>query len=730
MSLSSLSRRLLPVVLLAASACARDTAGPRAARYPATLSLVPVFPSATAGALSLGASLDSIAVVVTNAAGDTLGFLGVPFPAGQDSSVLTIAVTLDSTTQTVTAIIELLAGGRVVFEQRVQLVVNSTWGLPTRVDSIPLASAIWTPASPAVEGGLSARAGFGAVYDPATGDAVVFGGSTPTGLSGGTWVLSGGQWRRLPVAGPGPREGAGMVYDAAGGVALLYGGSTAAGFGSDTWEFDGAWHGVSPAASPGPRGFQAMAYDAGRGRVVLFGGHDGTHFRNDTWEFDGTTWGRVVTAAAPSPRAAAAMAYDPAIGKTVLFGGVDSTMHPLGDTWVYDGTTWTPVATAAAPSPRAALGMAYDPVTGRVLLFGGAGDRTVGRHNDLWAFDGTTWTQLAPDNNAAGPSPRAAMGVFFDTRDGALDVAGGLGSDGILSDTWQWNGTTWSATGAAPLAARSRPGMAYDSRDRFAVMYGGTLADSVTWLYDGAWRPALLFSAPGPRLAPAMAYDTGRGRVILFGGAGAAGPEADTWEFDGSAWSLDTTSGSPPARSGAAMAYDARRATVVMFGGQGASGPLADTWEYNGATRTWTAVSPPSAPPARSGAAMAFAPVLGKVVLFGGAGSGGPLADTWTYDGTSWTEVATAHAPPARTEAAMVFERGSGETVLFGGRGATADLNDTWAFDGADWSELYPGVAPSARSGAGMAYDAALGAAVLFGGTVAGVPQADTWLFK
>jgi outer membrane protein OmpA-like peptidoglycan-associated protein len=67
---------------------------------------------------------------------------------------------------------------------------------------------------------------------------------------------------------------------------------------------------------------------------------------------------------------------------------------------------------------------------------------------------------------------------------------------------------------------------------------------------------------------------------------------------------------------------------MVLFGGENDS-LWGDTWTFNGTT--WTELLPATSPPARVGASMAYDPATGNAVLFGGYGSGGLLADTWTY---------------------------------------------------------------------------------------------------
>ena len=55
-----------------------------------------------------------------------------------------------------------------------------------------------------------------------------------------------------------------------------------------------------------------------------------------------------------------------------------------------------------------------------------------------------------------------------------------------------------------------------------------------------------------------MVYDPDRKIVVLFGGRGSpAGPGyADTWEWDGTDWTLRTPATSPLDRSGDVFAWD------------------------------------------------------------------------------------------------------------------------------------------------------------------------------
>jgi Galactose oxidase, central domain len=116
---------------------------------------------------------------------------------------------------------------------------------------------------------------------------------------------------------------------------------------------------------------------------------------------------------------------------------------------------------------------------------------------------------------------------------------------------------------------------------------------------------------------------------------------------------------------------------------------------------TWTELDLSFAPSARLAASMAFDPVSGKLILFGGFDGNKFLSDTWTFDGQSWTKVAVAQPPHGRTVAGMAYDAVSKKVVLFGGWMGTAVLGDTWLWDGATmtWTRAHPLHSPLAAAG-------------------------------
>ncbi|MDQ3991470.1 MAG: kelch repeat-containing protein, partial [Actinomycetota bacterium] len=260
-----------------------------------------------------------------------------------------------------------------------------------------------------------------------------------------------------------------------------------------------------------------------------------------------------------------------------------------------------------------------------------------------------------------------------------------------------------------------------------------------TWLSE---------TSPPPRVWHAMAYDAARGQVVVFGGAPIQGGPGlgDTWVFEGDDWSLASPKVSPPPRWGHAMAYDSQRQRIVVFGGCCTSEgrPFGDTWEWDGST--WT-LRPPivdgqpgASPPARGLHAMAYDSANRRIVVFGGSRDPVPrfpapsddLGDTWTWDGVRWKDVTLPLGPSPRSASAMAYDANRGEAVLFGG---TSGSNETWRWDGTTWQMvqterlhvLFGG--GHAKACHAMTFDSRRNRIVLFGGGCyfPGNGLADTW---
>jgi N-acetylneuraminic acid mutarotase len=114
------------------------------------------------------------------------------------------------------------------------------------------------------------RFGHALVYDPADRKVILFGGVTVTQLANDLWAYSyqANTWTRLAPAGPQPPPCAypSMVYDPAAGQAILFGGWTGTNTFGDTWIYEPSaskWSKLSTTGSPHPRWGASMVYDSG-----------------------------------------------------------------------------------------------------------------------------------------------------------------------------------------------------------------------------------------------------------------------------------------------------------------------------------------------------------------------------------------------------------------------------------------------------------------------------------
>jgi hypothetical protein len=281
------------------------------------------------------------------------------------------------------------------------------------------------------------------------------------------------------------------------------------------------------------------------------------------------------------------------------------------------------------------------------------------------------WTQLTL---ATQPPARAGAAIAEDTVRGRVVLFGGFNSNGVLDDTWEWDGTTWTQMQpAAHPSARGGAAIAFDSARNCTILFGGSntalLAD--TWQWDGsAWTQLTPPAQPPARGASGHAFDSARGRFVLFGGAGATTQLNDTWEWDGATWTQRLTAIAPVGRTEPAMTFDSVRARTVLFGG-GNGNYLADTWEWDGTL--WTRRLPFPSPTSRTHLSAAFDRARGRTVLFGGFFNA-PLADTWEWDGTTWLLRTLPASPPATELDALVYDGGRRQVLLVHTDGTT------WAY--------------------------------------------------
>jgi len=263
---------------------------------------------------------------------------------------------------------------------------------------------------------------------------------------------------------------------------------------------------------------------------------------------------------APAPRIGAAMTYDATLGKLLLFSGVrgDSSCQSastwiLQNSWTWDGSSWALLHPASLPPGRSFGAMAYDGVRRTTLLFGGGAPNSDPMVSDTWTWDGKSWSQLHPS-----PGPATEGLITYDAASGSLLLFSG--------STYSWDGRTWIDLRPAHSPSVGIPAfLAYDAAHHAAILLtidpvSGATA-TATWTWSGTdWRQQHPVHQPSGATAIG-AYDAKRGVVVALIGD-------QTWTWNGSDWSQQHPAHSPKPRFFASAAYDPAVGKVMVFGGK------------------------------------------------------------------------------------------------------------------------------------------------------------------
>lgn len=392
-----------------------------------------------------------------------------------------------------------------------------------------------------------------------------------------------------------------------------------------------------------------------------------------------------------------------------LFGGVcfeNKRQHISNDLWKWDGKSWTwlagrkcgqpadkdaSISAQKEPSPRI-FTTTWIGKDGHLWMFGGFSinrlyDSSQNRTNELWKWDGRSWTLVLSDtarkvgkisavksapSSVIMPTPRSGATAWVDAV-GDVWLYGGENGAQInptINELWKWNGADWkivfasnekTCDGTAQPAPRQRPSIWTDAKGQFFLFggkmdcnsrnYHGQNVLNDLWQWNGqTW--ILLSGVPN------------RTKASHFGRRGTA-----------------SAHNHPPERYGASSWLDSEN-NLFLFGGSknkdGTRGidnlanevRVSDLWRWDGSSWTWVSghrfrgviennnlrkrMSGVGSPGARSESVVARA-ADGRVTLFGGTsefdqscvnldcriGSVQSIEsivyDSWSWDGAVWS---------------------------------------------------------------------------------------------
>ncbi len=256
---------------------------------------------------------------------------------------------------------------------------------------------------------------------------------------------------------------------------------------------------VDTTDQPPARAGAAIAWVRSRNEAVLFGGvGSGNTYLQDThvryvatslFFGDTTAWsGEMNAPTKPTRRAYAAMATRDTTSTVYMFGGHTIDGKPTDEMWKLTLTsstaTWSPVTkTATWPKARFMHGMAaLDDST--LLMFGGV-DGQGNNLTDTWKWNGSTWSQACtacfPGTYGFTTVPgRASKGAGRD----APVVFGGFNGTGFVDTVSRWNGTTWVTPSITPALVPTN-----DDGTIATTASTGTVSPQARYLGFGFWSP-------------------------------------------------------------------------------------------------------------------------------------------------------------------------------------------------------------------------------------------------
>jgi hypothetical protein len=361
-------------------------------------------------------------------------------------------------------------------------------------------------------------------------------------------------------------------------------------------------------------------------------------------------------------------------------------------------------------SARCGHQLAFDPALGGVVLFGGTGDE--GLLADTWLWDGARWSEL----EIAGPLARTGHGMVFDRARNAILLSGGvrasehLGSvaqEEILDDTWILEAGAWREL---PVGGRVHRAigtvLAFDplrgETMRFGGLYDRTGLPGGTWaIRNDEWIELdASEAAPEPRTDHAFAIDRITGTALLYGGERDGIGLRDLWSWDRTGWRRIEVAGAVPPPAKHLSLSRDELRSIWVLLLERQTDLATETWIFDGTA--WSFVGSP----APQGGTLAYDPQTRRVLCFGGHDSDQP--NFHAFDGASWIPLPSeGPRPSTRFHPGMTYDPGGERMILHGGELGEVD---TWAWDGSRWSPLASGEGPEPE--ASLAYDRARGAIV------------------
>jgi hypothetical protein len=260
---------------------------------------------------------------------------------------------------------------------------------------------------------------------------------------------------------------------------------------NDVWAWDGRVWTLIKASGPTSKSLSAAAQKTSTGEIFVFAGIGPKNYgslKSDMWTFDGQRW-KEIKINSIGTRDHHEMVYADHLDAFVIYGGVDAKRRSDSCTWIVKEGRIEKLD-IPGPGSRVHFAMGYDRHRRKIVLFGGTSNRMM--RNDVWEFDGISWTEIKAGQPIA---PRTWHSMVYSEHHRMLIVHGGacLVPDSssneltreIPTDTWGWNGVAWQKL-ADNGPGTILPALGYDPLRKTVVLFGGNGADNL--LLSGLWE--------------------------------------------------------------------------------------------------------------------------------------------------------------------------------------------------------------------------------------------------
>lgn len=510
----------------------------------------------------------------------------------------------------------------------------------------------------------SPRYGSAIAYDSDRDRIVLFGGvaykadNKTTESIHDTWEFDGTNWTQVAATGVISAGSPQMAYDPSRKQLVLVGVNTSAATAMFLYNAETkTWAAPTPAPEKLPTcaAEGTIIYQKHVQKIAYIGGLCATNTptAEEVWEWNGTNWVKA-TVTLNDKATGMGITYDSALNRTLMFGGITyGATAPRSTLQAYANGLFTFVGSTLRPRPRSLGVFGTDSTNGTAYLFGGLNEYGSGYTSDFWRYSGDgQWNPIIITGDGAPPAGCITPSSAFDANRSRWVV------NCYGAEMYEWDGTTWkSFTTQKPQPSLRRfASLAYDATLKKVILFGGFDDVSAnyrqdTWTWDGTTWAEVKNNRPTHRALATMWYDANLKKTVVYGGLGRANLDQkviryeDMWSFDGSGWTKLNVTATPGPRVGAQFAINPNTNRLLLFGGLKADkAELAtkqwydnETWEWNGSNSTWTRLTPATSPDPRENGHMAWDPVNGEMVLFGGYNGGYYQADVWIWNGTNWT---------------------------------------------------------------------------------------------